>query len=315
MQFIKPELRWRVTCLVASAFVSFGGCAVGETLSSRDQLDWETIALIFTDADRFQPESSERVKLMQELLQKSKNFADRHPDHLRVWGLRAAAALETKDQESGIIAAGRLLSLGVLDEQGPTFPRKILAKMHREDWFNPAKLASIQSAIKQREDADVKRRHRVKLMSTRSGRISLWTGQWVGAWSGTHTDSHSHSGHRFEINIDVELRSKIGKLVLGGFVFQQECSCGLKCKYVVDQEGGLVSQRDSSGKYSSYLVGAKFRGFSVSENLDKLEIDFGYWGKDSGGRRVAGDKTIVLSLNPDATCQMGGLGTSQLEKR
>ena len=109
----------------------------------------DVLQMIMNDANKA-ADGTTRRKFLMEFLEKSRPFAEQHPDQTSIWALRAAAALEVDDEESGREAGLNLVALGQ-DASANTRVRKLMATLDRKGWLaakddgSSTKLASTKS--------------------------------------------------------------------------------------------------------------------------------------------------------------------------
>jgi formylglycine-generating enzyme required for sulfatase activity len=99
-------------------------------LDATAQRKLDALLLIPQEADAA-TSPDDRQALLNEFMEKSAAFAQAHPEQTVLWVLRAAAAIELDDKQSGRAAARRLLTVTNPDEK----TRKVLAMLERKDWL------------------------------------------------------------------------------------------------------------------------------------------------------------------------------------
>ncbi len=123
--------------------------AAAPKLKGEDRLLLDTLNAIIDDI-KAASEDANRRRLMEEFLAKSKPFVAKFPDQTNIWLMRAAAAMELNDVDSGWQAGQKLKAMGALDSDDAQ-TRKIMMSLNRKEWlgdnFEKAKSANREAKL------------------------------------------------------------------------------------------------------------------------------------------------------------------------
>jgi formylglycine-generating enzyme required for sulfatase activity len=104
-------------------------------LTQAAQRELDTLLVIAEEADTATA-ADKRKAALNEFLEKSAVFLKQHPDQVRIWVIRAAAALELELEKTAKRAGQKLQELG-LGESSDGKVRRVLAMLNRKGWLIP----------------------------------------------------------------------------------------------------------------------------------------------------------------------------------
>ena len=106
-------------------------------LTGMDKVDYDTLILLARQA-RQATDLDEQKKLLQQFMDQSSAFLQKHPDQMLLWQLRAASAISLDEPMLGYEAGQKLLSAGAADSSEPDL-RRLLAQLNGNGWLDKQK--------------------------------------------------------------------------------------------------------------------------------------------------------------------------------
>jgi len=103
-------------------------------LTGMDKVDYDSLIELGREAQQT-TDLEEQKKLLQQFMEKSSPFLQKHPDEMLLWQLRAAGAISLDDSLAGYEAGQRLLAAGAADNGDPNVGR-LLAQLNLKGWMD-----------------------------------------------------------------------------------------------------------------------------------------------------------------------------------
>jgi hypothetical protein len=137
-----------------------------EQLTGMDKIDYDTLILLARQA-RQATDLDGQKKLLQQFMDQSSAFLQKHPDEVLIWQLRAASALGLDDPAAGYEAGQKLLSAGAADSNDPSL-QQLLAQLNKKGWLDKEKNQALE-------------REKLKATWTNPATGNIWTKQDSGS--------------------------------------------------------------------------------------------------------------------------------------
>jgi hypothetical protein len=135
-------------------------------LTGMDKVEYNSLIELARQAQQT-TDLEQQKTLLQQFMDQSGVFLQKHPDQTLLWQLRAASALSVDDLMAGCEAGQKLLAAGAADSSDPNL-QQLLSKLNLKGWLGAA------GAEKARTQAELTKQY-----------------SWMlGTWSGTYTDAN-----------------------------------------------------------------------------------------------------------------------------
>ena len=116
--------------------------------------------------------------LLQQFMDKSAAFVQKHPEVIQLWQLRAAAALILNDPQAGAEAGQKLLVTSATDGNDPKM-RQLLAQLNLKGWLESAKAAANRPVvIYKSSDVDLLHPSQPEMLVPVVDMAKLFNGYW-----------------------------------------------------------------------------------------------------------------------------------------
>jgi hypothetical protein len=119
--------------------------ATARRLAGADQLDYEALIELAHQAQQT-TDLAEQTRLLQQFMEMSAAFLQKHPEQLLLWQVRAASAVSLNLPMAGYDAAQHLLAAGAMESSDPNL-HQLLAKLKLLGWLDRSKAESLQLAV------------------------------------------------------------------------------------------------------------------------------------------------------------------------
>lgn len=124
-----------------------------EELTGMDKIDYSALLELAREAQQ-NSDLPEQNKLLQQFMEQSAQFLQKHPDQMLLWQLRAASAISLHEPLAGFDAAQKLLSRGAANSKDPNVSQ-LLAKLKLLGWLDAQQAQALQlSADHEREQQE-----------------------------------------------------------------------------------------------------------------------------------------------------------------
>lgn len=121
-----------------------------EELTGMDKIDYSALLELAREAQQ-NSDLPEQSKLLQQFMEQSAQFLQKHPNQMLLWQLRAASAISLHEPLAGFDAAQKLLSAGAANSNDPHVSQ-LLAKLKSLGWLDAQHAQALQlSADRERE--------------------------------------------------------------------------------------------------------------------------------------------------------------------
>jgi hypothetical protein len=170
----------------------------GAQLTGMDRVDYDALLDLARQAQQI-PDLAQQKILLQQFMNQSGVFIQKHPEQSLIWQLRAAVAISLNDPEEGYKAGQKLLAAGAADTNDPNLMH-VMAQLKNKNWLDPQGVAEAKAKIE--EDKKY--------------------GWLVGAWTGVNSwfQKAAFDYGRRENNVKIEF-VRSGSTVLGYLVNQK----------------------------------------------------------------------------------------------
>ncbi|HLK04894.1 MAG TPA: hypothetical protein VKT53_10690 [Candidatus Acidoferrum sp.] len=116
-------------------------------LKGMDRVDYDALLDLARQAQQTS-DLAQQKSLLQQLLNQSGTFIQRHSEQTLIWQLRAAAAISLNDPEEGYNAGQKLLAAGAADTNDPNLLR-LMAQLKNKNWLDPQGVAAAKAKIEE----------------------------------------------------------------------------------------------------------------------------------------------------------------------
>jgi len=116
-----------------------------EQLTGMDKVDYNALIVLARQA-RQTTDLDEQKKLLQQFMDQSAPFLQKHPDLTLLWQLRGASAISLDDMVAGYAAGQKLLSMGAADSNDPAL-QQLLGELKNKGWLDAQKVEDHQRKV------------------------------------------------------------------------------------------------------------------------------------------------------------------------
>lgn len=116
-------------------------------LKGMDRVDYDALLEVAHQAQQTS-DLAQQKSLLQQFLNQSGPFVQKHPEQTLLWQLRAAAALSLNDPDEGYNAGQKLLAAGAADTSDANLLR-LMAQLKNKGWFDAAGVAAAKAKIEE----------------------------------------------------------------------------------------------------------------------------------------------------------------------
>ena len=110
------------------------GNANAVQLTGMDKVEYNSLIELARQAQQT-TDLAQQTKLLQEFMDQSNVFLQRHPEHMLLWRIRAASALSLNDPNGGYEAGQKLLAAGAADSNDPNL-QQLISQLKIKGWLN-----------------------------------------------------------------------------------------------------------------------------------------------------------------------------------
>jgi hypothetical protein len=103
-------------------------------LSGMDKVDYNALIQLMRQAQQT-TDLDEQRKLLQQFMDQSSGFLQKHPEQLRIWQLRVVSAVSLNEPLEGYEAGQKLLAAGAADSSDPVL-QQLLAQLKNKGWLD-----------------------------------------------------------------------------------------------------------------------------------------------------------------------------------
>jgi hypothetical protein len=121
-------------------------------LSGRERLDYDALIELARQAQESADVEQQKASL-QQFMDESRVFLQKHPDQMLLWQLRAASALSLNDPMAGYEAGQKLLAAGAADSNDSNL-RRLLGQLKNKGWMDRQGVAEARQKIAEGEKYD-----------------------------------------------------------------------------------------------------------------------------------------------------------------
>jgi hypothetical protein len=111
-----------------------GATTNAEQFTGRERLDYDALIELARQAQQTTDIEQQKASLEQ-FMDQSSSFLQKHPAELLIWQLRAASAISLNDPTKGYEAGQKLLAAGAEDSNDPNL-RRLLAQLKNKGWLD-----------------------------------------------------------------------------------------------------------------------------------------------------------------------------------
>jgi hypothetical protein len=121
-------------------------------LSGRERLDYDALIELARQAQESADVEQQKASL-QQFMDESRVFLQKHPDQMLLWQLRAASAISLNDPMAGYEAGQKLLAAGAADSNDSNL-RRLLGQLKNKGWMDRQGVAEARQKIAEGEKYD-----------------------------------------------------------------------------------------------------------------------------------------------------------------
>lgn len=122
------------TTSAGSRPVQPGAITIGQSLAGMDKVDFNALIELAKQAQQT-ADLPEQTQLLQQFMDQSDLFLQKHPEQVLLWQLRAASAISLNHPLPGYEAGQRLLAMGAADSDDANVQR-LLAQLKNKGWLD-----------------------------------------------------------------------------------------------------------------------------------------------------------------------------------
>jgi hypothetical protein len=123
-------------------------------LAGMDKVDYSALLILAKQAQQT-TDLDEQKKLLQQFMDQSSPFLQKHPDKMLLWQFRVVSALSLDDLMAGYEAGQALLAAGAADSDDPNL-QELLGQLKNKGWLDKRKVQAFLESI---EAARLKAEH------------------------------------------------------------------------------------------------------------------------------------------------------------
>ena len=105
-----------------------------EQLTGMDKIDYSALILLARQAQQT-TDLDEQKKMLQQFMDQSAPFLQKHPDLMLLWQIRAASAISLNEPMLGYEAGQKLLAAGAVDSNDPAL-QQLLGQLKNKGWLD-----------------------------------------------------------------------------------------------------------------------------------------------------------------------------------
>lgn len=157
-----------------------------ESLTGMERVDYNALVELARQAQQT-TDVPQQNKLLQQFMDQSRVFLQKHPDQMLIWQLRAASAISLNEPIAGYEAGEKLLATGAADSNDSKMQR-LLAQLKNQGWLDKA------WAEKSKKQLELTNKYGWMLGTWSEAFTSTWrkdSGINRGLWGGEKYDSGS----------------------------------------------------------------------------------------------------------------------------
>jgi hypothetical protein len=113
-----------------------------EQLTGMDKVEYDSLIELGREAQQT-TDSEQQKKLLQQFIDRSSTFLQKHPNETLLWQVRAASAISLDDPIAGYEAGQRLLTAGAADS-GDAKMHQLLAQLNLKGWLGKQKHQTVE---------------------------------------------------------------------------------------------------------------------------------------------------------------------------
>lgn len=122
-------------------------------LTGMDEVEYDSLIELGREAQ--QTTDLDRQKgVLQQFMDRSGPFLDKHPGEMLLWQLRAASAISLNDPIAGYEAGQKLLAVGAVESSDQNL-RRLLAQLNLNGWMDKQRVTAIATDRKLRSEAEM----------------------------------------------------------------------------------------------------------------------------------------------------------------
>jgi hypothetical protein len=124
----------------------------GEELTGMDKVDYNALIELAREAQQT-PDLTEQTNLLNQFMDQSNSFLQKHPDQILLWQLRAASAISLNEPVAGYEAGEKLIGAGAANSNDANLQR-LLGQLRNKGWLDRHNAEELQRNVdKAREQA------------------------------------------------------------------------------------------------------------------------------------------------------------------
>lgn len=117
----------------------------GEEFTGMDKIDYTALIELAREAQQT-TDLTEQTKLLEQFMDQSNSFLQKHPDQILLWQLRAASAISLNEPMAGYQAGEKLIGAGAASSHDATLQR-LLGQLKNKGWLDKQNAEELQRSV------------------------------------------------------------------------------------------------------------------------------------------------------------------------
>lgn len=132
----------------------------GEELTGMDKVDYNALIELAREAQQA-TDLTEQSGLLQQFMDQSSSFLEKHPDQILLWQLRAASAISLNQPMAGYRAGEKLIGAGAANSNDANLQR-LLGQLRNKGWLDRQKAEELQLSVDKAREQEQETQERVQ---------------------------------------------------------------------------------------------------------------------------------------------------------
>ena len=132
----------------------------GEEFTGMDKIDYTALIELAREAQQT-TDLTEQTTLLEQFMDQSNSFLQKHPDQILLWQLRAASAISLNEPMAGYQAGEKLIGAGAASSNDATLQR-LLEQLKNKGWLDKQNAEELQRSVDKAREQQHEAEERVK---------------------------------------------------------------------------------------------------------------------------------------------------------
>ena len=132
----------------------------GEEFTGMDKIDYTALIELAREAQQT-ADLTEQTKLLEQFMDQSNSFLQKHPDQILLWQLRAASAISLNEPMAGYQAGENLVGAGAANSNDANLQR-LLGQLKNKGWLDKQNAKELQRSVDKAREQQYEAEERVK---------------------------------------------------------------------------------------------------------------------------------------------------------